>query len=137
MFFQTNRERLKENRIIELEDSDGNVKNSQEDTGDICFNVYSNLYKAREHDNNHDSAREWTFRGINHTLTQAMKNYLNKPMTLIELTNAIEAMAKGKAPGLDGLLTEFYLCLWPCIGPEFLIMVQKSLEKRKLSKRCD
>lgn len=32
---------------------------------------------------------------------------------------------------MDFNLTEFYLCMWPCIGPKFLLMVQKSLESGK------
>lgn len=128
-FFQACKERPAENRISELEDEQGTIKNSQEDLENICLNFYSKLYQARNQCNMHDSARLNILREVHPKLSLLMQQELCKPLTLEELTIAVKALAKGKAPGPDDILAEFYQCLWPCIGPEFLVMIQKALEK--------
>lgn len=37
-------------------------------------------------------------------------------------------MAKGKAPGYDGIPMEFFQRYWPTIGRDFLQMLSKGLE---------
>lgn len=128
-FYRVTRERPKENCIIGLEEDSGVIRHSQEELETICYHFYSNLYNERDHSDNHDTSRNWAFRDFHSNISASMRESLNKPMALAELTIAIESMTKDKATGPDGILTEFYLCLWPCIGLDFLSMIQNSTER--------
>jgi hypothetical protein len=44
-------------------------------------------------------------------ITPAMCKVLDAPMTLTELTKALTEMARNKAPGPDGIVTQFYQTL--------------------------
>ena len=41
-------------------------------------------------------------------------------------------MAKGKAPGHDGIPVEFFQYMWPTLGKDFYLMVKRSIEGRHL-----
>jgi hypothetical protein len=63
-----------------------------------------------------------------------MIEILKAPIQLQELTQALQDMASNKAPGYDGVITEFYKALWPVIGKEFFAMLQESLSIGRLPK---
>lgn len=43
---------------------------------------------------------------------------LDADISLEELTAAVGQMAAGRAPGLDGLPTDFYKRFWECLGAD-------------------
>jgi hypothetical protein len=59
-----------------------------------------------------------------------MMESLREPIGLEELTKAVKSMAKGKAPGPDGIIAEFYQSLWPEIGRDYWQMIQKQSTMR-------
>ncbi|KAJ8398145.1 hypothetical protein AAFF_G00429890 [Aldrovandia affinis] len=44
---------------------------------------------------------------------------LNSPVMLRELAEALQQMATGCSPGIDGLPVDFYKRFWECIGSDF------------------
>lgn len=54
---------------------------------------------------------------------------LGRPITLVDLTNALIGMKKGKSPGWDGIPPEFYLTFWNELGQLFVEMNLSSEEK--------
>jgi hypothetical protein len=59
-----------------------------------------------------------------------MKRKLAQPIIVDELHLALEAMAKGKTRGLNGVVMEFFLNMWSVIGKEYIEMVQTSILRR-------
>lgn len=51
------------------------------------------------------------------TLSDAQFSFLEAPITLKELEDALISMPKGKSPGLDGIPPELLSVLWDLIGP--------------------
>ena len=57
---------------------------------------------------------------------------LDRPFLEAELKYAALSMAKGKCPGPDGFLVEFYTTYWYLIGTDFTNMIQKSIQQGTL-----
>ena len=53
---------------------------------------------------------------------------LGQPVTLNELKKALQAMKKGKAPGMDGIPPELYLTFFSQLGPPLLDMINNAIE---------
>lgn len=62
-------------------------------------------------------------------LTRNDKRSLDKPLRMDELTMAIKDLSSGKAPGLDGLTTEFYRKFWSVIGDDLFSVFLECLER--------
>jgi hypothetical protein len=59
---------------------------------------------------------------------------LDQPLSLADLTKAVSSMASSKSPGPDGVITELYKKLWPCISPTYLLMFNDSIVRGALPK---
>ncbi|GBG61726.1 hypothetical protein CBR_g23241 [Chara braunii] len=66
-------------------------------------------------------------------LTQQQRLSLDRPFTLEELKEATKSMARGKSPGDDGLLVEFFEATWGQVGPILLSLFNKVLEGGRLT----
>ena len=75
---------------------------------------------------------EEVFTGFPVTFNDTMNVTITKAITERELAAVVRDMAKGKAPGHDGLPIEFFQRLWPTIGVDFHKMLIGSMEKRNL-----
>ncbi|MEE8114299.1 MAG: reverse transcriptase family protein, partial [Nitrososphaerales archaeon] len=64
------------------------------------------------------------------------RSQLERPITLDELGTALHGLAIGKAPGLDGLTTEFYKKFWHLLGPELLNTLNASCQLGELPQSC-
>ena len=51
----------------------------------------------------------------------------------MECKAALDGMASGKSPGLDGLSAEFYQRFWPVLGPYLVEVVNFSYTSGRLS----
>ncbi|GBG64964.1 hypothetical protein CBR_g48713 [Chara braunii] len=58
---------------------------------------------------------------------------LDRPLTLEELKEAAGCMAKGKAPGDDGLPVEFFMATWDTVGPILVCLFNRVLEGKLLT----
>jgi uncharacterized coiled-coil protein SlyX len=133
-FFQAIQPQRPQALITELLDSTGVSCQDQTQLENICWDFYSNLYSQRMMNQESILAQEQVLAGIQPRLSQAMTEILKAPIQLQELTQALQDMASHKAPGHDGVITEFYKALWPIIGKEFLDMIQAALVNGRLPK---
>lgn len=72
------------------------------------------------------------FVGFPINFTEPMNGNLSKEITVEELGGTITCMAKGKAPGHDGIPIEFFQKLWSTVGQNYLKMIQRGIEDGKL-----
>lgn len=61
------------------------------------------------------------------SITEPQCLELDAPITLEELTQALNEMDSGRAPGIDGLPAEFYVKFWDLLGPELMHVFKSSL----------
>lgn len=59
------------------------------------------------------------FEGLTSTFTDTMNENLSREITEEELGKVVTSMAKGKAPGHDGIPMELFKQLWHTIGQDF------------------
>ena len=61
---------------------------------------------------------------------------MGQPITLQELTVALEGMKNGRAPGIDGIPVEFFKAFWSILGEDLLAVLNDSMEKGCLPLSC-
>ncbi|GBG69757.1 hypothetical protein CBR_g4588 [Chara braunii] len=59
---------------------------------------------------------------------------LDRPLALEETMQTLKSMAKGKSPGVDELLVEFYSANWEAMGPKLVDLYNELLTCGKLGK---
>ena len=96
---------LKPNRISELCDDKGDMKNGLEDMLSVASKYYENLYRCEEID---AAATEMFLANINLIPDSESLGFLCSEFHEDELKNAISSFKNGKSPGPDGLSIEFY-----------------------------
>ena len=74
-------------------------------------------------------------KGVPAIFTNAMNEDLGKEITEREFRRAVTSMAKGKAPGHDGIQMEFFQKMWPTLGKYFHLMVKRSIKEKHLHER--
>ena len=100
-----------------------------EDLERITKNFYEELYTYKEIS---EEVLEKVMEGVPATFTNAMNVGLSKEITERELRGAVNSMAKGKAPGHDGIPVEFFQKMWYTISKDFHLMVKMNIEEKKL-----
>jgi hypothetical protein len=114
-------------QITELLSPEGVSCYDQGQLENFCFLFFSKLYQGRSHTPETTRVQEVVLSRIQSKLTDDMVERLRAPLRLEELTKAVGEMAKTKAPGPDGIITEFYQTLWPVIGRDYWRMVQEAI----------
>lgn len=99
-FFQAVRPRNFQAAISELKDGRGRCFTKNEDLERNIKDFYEELY-AHEDISEETLAR--VMEGVTATFTNAINETLSKEITENELQGAVNSMAKGKAPGHDGI----------------------------------
>ena len=61
---------------------------------------------------------------------------LDANISLEELTSAVDQMAPGRAPGLDGLPADFYGHFWKCLGADLWEVLQECSQTGLLQVSC-
>ena len=93
----------------------------------ICVDFYKELYSELATTPDQEAARQLILDQVTNNLQPDANQRLQIPLILSELEQATKALTKGKSLGPYGVALEFYLKLWPSIGPEFLSMIEHSL----------
>ena len=117
--------------MSELKDSNGQIFTTREDLERICLNFYQTLY---QHKPISEDALKEVFEGFPGMTPQGVSEILMQDITEDELYAAVKTIAKGKAPGHDGVPIEFFLLLWPTIGKDFHSMILRGIGKGILHK---
>lgn len=107
-FFQAHKDWGVGSCITELEDEEGILQSNQVSLERICSNYYAKLYSAAPLSPAKEEAESQCLRGIRGKVTRAMKDSLQRPISLGELKGALKGMDANKAPGPDGVITGFF-----------------------------
>ena len=87
------------------------------------------MYKHK--DISEDALNE-VMEGFPALFTNDMNESLAKEFTDKELSSAVMSVAKGKAPGHDGVPVELFQKLRPAIGQDFYLMISKGMDSGAL-----
>ena len=96
----------------------------------ICKSFYAGLYDRKPTDS---TASQSFLSSITQVLDYGEQESLDRPVSLDELTKAVESFQKGKTPRSDGLPAEFYLALWDLTGPDLLEVYESMLLEGSMS----
>ena len=130
-FFKSIRQKNAQAIISELKDNQGRILTTRKDMEQICVDFYQGLYKHKEIS---EVALEEVLRDLPITFIHSMNEALSKEITEGELGAAARVMAKGKAPGLDGVSLEFYQKIWPNVCIDYYAMLLQRFEEGTLHK---
>jgi hypothetical protein len=133
-FYKAVKPRVVQARITELLSSEGVSCFEQEQLEGICFSFFSKLYQGRLSNPETGRLQEAVLGRIQPKLSDEMIESLKAPLKLEEFTKAVGEMAKTKAPGPDGIITEFYQTLWPVIGRDYWQMAQEAIRSGSFPK---
>ena len=130
-YFKSVRQKNTRTIISELKDKYGRIFTKSEELGQICLDFYQDLY---QHKGDSEEAIKKILEDLPRTFTVDMNTSLSEEITEAELSSAVQSMAKGKAPGHDGIPMEFFQKYWATIGGDFYRMVKKNLKLEFLTK---
>lgn len=102
----------------------------QKDIEEACVAFYKELYTSPARDNHTRQSEQEILEAISHRISPLTASVLTQPLSESELHKAACALAKEKAPGLDGISVNFFTLFWPHIGADFCQMVQNSVTQR-------
>jgi hypothetical protein len=69
-------------------------------------------------------------------ISEQKRAEMGQPISMQELTFALEGMKKGRAPGIDGIPVEFFKAFWSFLGEDLLAVLNDSMEKGCLPLSC-
>lgn len=118
-FFVSFKERGFRSLITKLEDNEGRNISSIVEIGERSKEFYVRLYAKQDTKDNNKEAREVFLSCMKDQILELMKRRLDVPIIEEELWFSLEAMVKGKAPRPNGVIVEFFLCMWPIISKEY------------------
>jgi hypothetical protein len=101
---------------------------------DVCHAVTSNSMSMRPSTVELQRVQTSALSKIQPKLSGEMVDVLRAPISLEELSRAVKEMAKQKAPGPDGIITEFYQILWPVIGKDYWQMTHEAIQQGSFPK---
>ncbi len=88
---------------------------------------YKSLYSVQKTEENKESIQTYLTKiDLSCKLSEDDKNYCDKELSEIEITNAVSKLKKNKSPGLDGITPEFYQKFWNKLKPYFIDMIHES-----------
>lgn len=112
-FFRLEQKRAGKNSFETLVDADGQEKSSLADLERILVNFYTALFSKDTIDM---QIQTELVDDLEFSLTDLEREQCEALFTKEELLFALRGLQTGKAPGSDGLPTEFYLTFWDSLG---------------------
>ena len=102
---------------------DGTIVSSINDICAAWSSFYSSLFSAEPTD---PGEQNLLLQHLESVLPAEASSSCDGPLTEDELRASFRGMARGKAPGLDGLPLEFYLSFWHLLAPDLLTVLNFS-----------
>ena len=102
---------------------------SQSDMESHILKFYEQLYAKDEAVELNSAAREDCLQFIQPHVTEEQNADLMRPLTLEEVTEAINQLPAEKSPGVDSIPAEFYQELWDDIDSDIFNFVEESMQQ--------
>jgi hypothetical protein len=80
---------------------------------------YSTLYSSKVSDTNRKAASRYLKANVAVALTKVQKDFCDNCISVEELGKALKKLPNWKAPGIDGLPTEFFERFWEDLKDDF------------------
>ena len=118
--------------IDELIDDGGISKTTPIDLAEHVQRFYTKLYRC---DQTNPLEQNVFLTNLNVGLSDQQKEHLQIDLSDFEIETAISQMAKGKAPGPDGLSVEFYTQCWPIVKNDFVNLLNQMYSTQTIDNR--
>ncbi len=128
-FFKLEQTKQNKASISKLKTPTGEAT-TDEDILHTAAEFYRKLYTEETID---ETAQEWFLNQMDSKLGNAAKDMCEGPVTRKELDTALKRMHDNKAPGPDGLSTEFYKTFWPMLADDLTEVFNLGYENEQLS----
>ena len=106
----------KKNIIPVLRDEQGDEHSTPADLLAVAFIFYAQLYTPTPID---APIQARLLSNLTPRLTDAQRFFMDSPITMAELTQAVSQLPSNKSPGMDGIPIEFYQNFWPILKNHF------------------
>ena len=116
-FFRLEKKRAADRWIAALKNDDGSIVSDPVGISDCLSSFYASLFSAESID---ESAASELLDNVSHVLPTDQAALCEGELSVEECFTALTGMARGKAPGLDGLPMEFYLKFWHVLGTDLV-----------------
>lgn len=126
-FFNLEKSQSRAKTINRLQRNDGIITTDSKDILKELHFYYQNLYQTRPH----KSLKECEIPPLP-VLDQNLRDLLDTPFTLEEISEALQSMPNNKCPGLDGLTTKFYKKFWPKIKNYYFAALMYDIQQLRL-----
>ena len=118
--------------INELIDDGGISKTSPIDLVEHVQKLYTKLHRC---DQTNPLEQNFFLNNLKAGLSDQQKEHLQNDLSEFESETAISQMAKGKAPGPDGLSVEFYTQCWPIVKHDFVNLLNQMYSTQSIDNR--
>ena len=118
--------------IDELIDDGGISKTTPIDLAEHVQRFYTKLYSC---DQINPLEQNFFLNNLDVGLSDQQKEHLQNDLSDLEIETAISQMAKGKAPGPDGLSVEFYTRCWPMVKHDFVNLLNQMYSTQSIDNR--
>ena len=130
-FFRLEKKNGTDRNISALRASDGTLVTDKDGLCDVFRSFYSDLFSAAPCDSN---ARAELLSNISSVLSYNDSEVCEGLLSQGECFAALQGMARGKAPGCDGLPMEFYLKFWHVLGLDLVCVLNSAFGLGSLSR---
>ena len=128
-FFNSIKPRIKNVLINSLKTKEGSIARSTSDIAETACRFYEDLYQLRRTSQQHIDILLNT---MTKKVTSPFYDRMNSPITPQEIKTAIQWIASGKAPGPDGLGSEFYKTFSNELSDHLAAVYNECIEKEML-----
>jgi hypothetical protein len=99
-----------------------------EDILEEASNFYATLYSKKLSEDQTKAGSKYLEKNLDLKLSDAAKRLCDRPLTVEELGSALKKLPGGKAPGIDGLPSEFFKMFWNKLKNDFLQVLLESFQ---------
>ena len=121
-FFKLEQTKQNKASISKLKTQTGEATTDEDILHNAAEFYHQKLYTEETID---ETAQEWFLNQMDCKLGNAAKDMCEGPITRKELDTALKRMHDNKAPGPDGLSTEFYKTFWPMLADDLTLLFKK------------
>ena len=124
-FFRLERKKAADRWISALRETDGTIVSSPADLCRSFASFYMSLFTADVTDS---SVQASLLANLPSALSSSQASQCEGHLSADECFQALQGMARRKAPGLDGLPMEFYLKFWSVLGVDLVSVLNSCLD---------